>query len=78
MLMFKTIRGLSPAYLQNLFSIREKRDSEIKLDLSKPRTNYLNRSFGYSGAILWNSLPVNLGKIDSLGRFKGEIDDFTI
>ena len=78
MLMFKTIKGLSPMCLQNLFSIRSTsynlRDSEIKLHLPKPRTNYRKRSFGYSGALLWNSLPVNLRKIDSLGRFKREID----
>ena len=75
-----TIRGLSPAYLQNLFSIRgtpyNLRDPEIKLvvDRPKPRTNYLKRSFGYSGALLWNSLPANLRKLDSPGRFKREID----
>ena len=77
-LIFKTIKRLSPLYLQNLFSIRSTsynlRDSEIKLDLPKPRTNYRKRSFGYSGALLWNSLPVNLRKTDSLGRFKREID----
>ena len=65
-------------YLKNLFSIRSTsynlRDSEIKLDLQKPLTNYRKRSFSYSGALLWNSLPVNLRKIDSLGRFKREID----
>ena len=75
-LMFKTIKGLSPLYLQNLFSIRSTsynlRDSEIKLDLqSHARTI---ACFGYSEALLWNSLPVNLRKTDSLGRFKREID----
>ena len=45
------------------------RDSEIKLDLPKPRTNYRKRSFGYSGAVLWNSLPLSLRKLDSIGRF---------
>ena len=76
--MFNTIRGLSPAYLQNLFSIRSTpynfRDSEIKLDLPKPRTNYCKRGFGYSGALFRKSLPVYLRKSDSLGRFKREID----
>ena len=76
--MFKTIKGSSPLYLQNLFSVRSTsynlRDSEIKLDLPKPRTNYRKPSFGYSGAVLWNSLRVNLRKIDCLGRFKREID----
>ena len=57
-LMFKTIKGLSPLYLQNLFSIRSTsynlRDSEIKLGLPKPRTNCRKRSFGYSGALFNN------------------------
>ena len=69
--------GLSPVYLQDLFNIRSTmynlRDSEIKLELPKPRTNYRKRSFGYSWAVLWNSLPLSLRKLDSLGRFKGEI-----
>ena len=48
MLMFKIIKGLSPAYLQDLFNLR---DSEIKLNLPKPRTNYCKRALGYSGAL---------------------------
>ena len=79
-LMFKIIKGLSPAYLQDLFSIRSTkynlRDSEIKLNLSKPRTNYCKRALGYSGALLWNSLPVNLRKLVSLGYLKREHDKF--
>ena len=81
MLMFKTIKGLSPAYLQNLFSIHSTsynlKDSEIKLDLPKPRRNYCTRSFGHSGTLLQNGLPVNLRKLDSLGGFKGKVSDFT-
>ena len=52
-LMFKIIKGLSPEYLQDLFSIRSTkynlRDSEIKLNLPKPRTNYCKRALGYKG-----------------------------
>ena len=79
-LMFQIIKGLSPAYLQDLFSIRSTkynlRESEIKLNMPKPRTNYCKRALGYSGALLWNSLPVNLRKSDSLGYFKRELDKF--
>ena len=79
-LMLKIIKGLSPAYLQDVFSIRSTpynlRDSEIKLNLPKPRTNYCKRALGYSGALLWNSLPVNLRKSESLGYFKRELDKF--
>ena len=78
--MFKIIEGLSPAYLQDLFSIRTTksnlRDSEIKLNLPKPRTNYCRRALGYSGALLWNSPPVHLRKSDSLRYFKRVLDKF--
>ena len=78
--MFKIIKGLSPEYLQDLFSIRSTkynlRDSEIKVKLSKPRTNYCKRALGYSWALLWNSLTVHLRKSDSLGYFKGNLTNF--
>ena len=79
-LMLKIIKGLSLAYLHDLFSIRSTpynlRDSEIKLYLPKLRTNYCKRALGYSGALLWNSLPVNLRKSESLGYLKTELDKF--
>ena len=56
--MSKIIKGLSPEYLQDLFSTRSTkynlRDSEIKLNLPKPRTNYCKRALGYSGALFNN------------------------
>ena len=65
-------------YLQDLFSERntdyDLRDSFRKLNLRKPRTDYLKRSFGYSGALLWNFLPENIRAIRSIGQFKKEIN----
>ena len=52
------------------------RNTEAKLNLPKPRTNYLKRSFSYSGAILWNYLPVNIRTLNSLETFKREIDRY--
>ena len=55
-MMLKSLNGLAPVYLEELFSERHidyhLRDSFYKLNLPKPRTNYLKRSFGYSGALL--------------------------
>ena len=70
-MMFKSVNGLAPVYLKDLFSQRHTdygmrdflRDSLRKLNLPKPRTDYLKRSFGYSGALLWNSLPEVLGQL---------------
>ena len=77
-MMFKSLNGLAPVYLQDLFSERytdyHLRDSFHKLNLPKPRTNYLKRSFGYSGALLWNSLPESIRAIRSIGQFKKEIN----
>ena len=68
--MFKTLKGDAPYYLQNLFSARgtvyNLRNWEIKLNLPKPRTNYLKRSLSYSGALLWNSLPQYIRRLSSL------------
>ena len=77
-IMFKIINGDAPSYLQNLFSVRGSgynlRDSEIKLNLPKSRTNYLKRSLCYSGALLWNSLPQNIRMLRSLPLFKNSLN----
>ena len=60
-LMYKCVNKLSPNYLCNMFTPRtlsfDLRDASQKLYLPKPRTDYLKRSFSYSGASLWNDLP---------------------
>ena len=81
-MMLKSLNGLAPVYLKDLFSERHTdydmrdslRDSLRKLNLPKPRTDYLKRSFGYSGALLWNSLPENIRAIreSSLNMTRGE------
>ena len=73
-LMYKTLNGNLPHYLQEIFTPRissyDLRDIENKLFVPKPRTDYLKRSFGYSGAVLWNSLPSELRSIQTLTTFK--------
>jgi hypothetical protein len=41
----------------------------LLLALPKPKTNYLKRSFKYSGAMLWNSFPAEAKKASSLYQF---------
>ena len=45
-----------------------------ELYLPKPRTDYLKRSFSYSGASLWNDLPEDVRTAKSLRNFKRRID----
>ena len=57
---------LAPVYLQDLFNTRS---TNYNL-----RTNYLKRSFSYSGAQLWNSLPQDVRNIKSIGQLRREIN----
>ena len=77
-LMYKCVNKLAPNYLCNMFTMRtlpfDLRDASQKLYLPKPRTDYLKRSFSYSGASLWNDLPEDIRTTKSLRNFKRRID----
>ena len=47
--------------------------TENKLVLPQPRTDYLKGSFLYSGAHLWNNLPLDLRQASSLTDFKSNL-----
>ena len=55
-LMYKVVNTLTPTNLPRVSHYRL-RDSDGKLYVPKPRTDYLKHSLSYSGAVLWNSLP---------------------
>ena len=65
-MMFKILNGQTPDYLSNKFIFRNDttnyrlRNSEMRLALPQPRTDYVRKSFSYSGAALWNSLPADI------------------
>lgn len=74
-MVYKSLNGLAPDYMQSIFEYRDNlpyqlRDSEHKLVIPKPRTNYGKNSIGYNGAVLWNDLPVGLRQASSLQEFK--------
>ena len=77
-LIYKILNGLAPMYLRNIFTNRATpytlRDNEAKLNLPKPRTNYLKRAICYDGASLWNSLPLDIRCSSSLGEFRSKIN----
>ena len=80
--MYKTINKLVPENLTNLFSVRSTdynlRNAKMKLNLPKPRTDYLKRSFCYSRAWLWNMLPHFASTANSLRDFKNEVDRYLL
>ena len=52
---------------QNAYNLR---NSKTDLMLAKPKTEFLKRTFGYSGATLWNNLPQELKVAKSISSFK--------
>ena len=78
-MLYKILHDMTPEYLRSGFVFRDSvnsyhlRNTENALALPKPRTDYLKRSFSYSGAQLWNSLPLELRQATSLRDFKNEL-----
>ena len=70
----KSLHSLAPDYLCSMFTDRSSitsyslRDTEGKLAIPKPRTDYLKNSFSYSGAVPWNSLPMDLRQANTLSK----------
>ncbi len=56
---------------QNTYNLRNY--SGYDLTIPKPRTEYLRRSFKYSGAMSWNDLSFAAKSASTLDRFKKEI-----
>ena len=75
-MVYKSLNGLAPDYMHSMFVNRDSvnlyslRNTEGKLAVPKPRTNYLKNSFSYSGAVLWNSLPIGLRQANNLTNFR--------
>ena len=73
-LVHKALNGFAPDYLAQMFTERSiityytLRDTGDKLALPQARTNYLKYSFGYSGAVLWNSLPNEVRQANTLSH----------
>ena len=84
-MVYKSLNGLAPDYLKSMFTDRSAistyslRNCEGKLAVPLPRTNkqtnkttkqQQKNSFSYGGAVLGNSLPTNLRKVQTLASFK--------
>ena len=81
-MVYKSIHGLAPDYLGSLFTKYDSpynlRNSENKLAVPLPRTNFLKNSFSYNGAVMWNSLSPELRQAKSLQSFRNGCRNFFI
>ena len=75
--MYKIIHGFAPTVLTEIFSsasvVRPHdynlRNSDMKLNLPFPKTEYLKKSISFNGVKLWNDLPIEVRNAESLGIF---------
>ena len=74
---FKAINGISPPYIQDLFSLKQNkynlRDGSRLVVPACNTTKHGLRSISYQGAKLWNSLPPDMKRINDLKLFKQAI-----
>ena len=80
LMVYKTLNGLAPKYLQNLFTktsemhsrnLRSVENDDLRVPFA--RTNYLLKSFSVEGSKQRNSLPTELRQIQTLQSFKSAL-----
>ena len=83
-MMHNAVNNQTPNYLSSRFFLRNEAltynpgNTEGKLFLPQPRTNYCKRNFSYSGAVLWNSLPNLIELSSTLDEFKNKLKNHTV
>ena len=79
LLMFKAKRSMVPSYITSLFS--ECNNRTIRYILHKPRLDLYKTSlvffvfvfFWGGGPSVWNTLPIGIKTVETIGRFKREL-----
>ena len=69
-LVYKVKHGLAPKYIERLLTSSDNRYGSNKFILPKTRIDLFKTSFAFSGASVWNTLPVNVQSSGSLCSFK--------
>ena len=76
--MFKVTHGLSPIYITEMFQIKGstnddtmtlRSDSNKNFKTPKPKLNMFKNSLSYSGALIWNSIPVDIRNSSTVDSF---------
>ena len=78
-MMYKIVNNLAPKYMVQMFennhgsNYYNLRNSKYDFQLPKCKTEYYGKSFAFSGAKVWNSLPNSLRDAQSLKSFKKQL-----
>ena len=77
-MMYKIANNIAPSYLINLFQMRNSSDDTVSslrsvtnrnFLIPKPKLNLFKNSLSYSGAIIWNSIPLEIKNSNSLNMY---------
>ena len=74
LLMFKANRRMVPSYITSLFS--ECSNRTIRYILTKPSIDLYKTSLAFSGPSVWNTLPVAIKTVGTIGRFKSDLNKY--
>ena len=83
-LMFKILHGLAPSYLRNLFTFQSSNNYQFRsisngnLCIPRHATESFKRSLQYSGATLWNCLPVTVKTSKTIVSFKRHLQNYIL
>ena len=75
--MYKIVNNIAPEYLTDLFQTRNANNigsnlpsvSNKNFVIPKPNNNLFKSSLSYSGAVIWNSIPLEIKHATSLNSF---------
>ena len=73
---FKTLNGLNPIYMREIFKKTNSKSERLKSNLEVPKFNqvkYGRNSLRVLGPMVWNSLPNNTKSLKTLYQFKNFI-----
>ena len=75
-MIYKSLNNLTPNYIAQLITLSKISNYSLRSTTRKDiahlnhRTMYFKHTFGYSGMIVWNTIPVNMKALTSLASFK--------
>ena len=84
LMMLKIMNGMTPAYLEDIFSrniwrsVYNLRISSRNLALPAVKTDHCRNSFAYPGAKIWNALPDEMKYEKSMRAFKRKLESLNL
>ena len=82
-LLHKALYNMCPEYIPNMFKFQSssyglRSSSNQQLSIPKHNNELFKKSFQYSGAIIWNNLPLSIRTASTLGTFKHNLHKYIV